>query len=207
MRIWTKICGITRVVDAVAALDAGADAIGVNFFPKSPRACSLSEARDITDAVGARAVVYGIFVDLSRKAIARVVDQTGISGVQLHGTEDLELCTGWSMPLIRAVPVRRRAQVEDAAVLLRRIGADADVRILLDSPRGGGSGTRFDDEEVGSLDLSQMIVAGGLGPANVAEVATRLRPFGVDTASGVESRPGIKDLGLMKEFIDNVSSA
>jgi phosphoribosylanthranilate isomerase len=207
MSIWTKICGITRVSDAMDALEAGADALGLNFVSESPRACGLDRAREITEAVGSRATVYGIFADLSRKAIARVIEQTGVSGIQLHGSEKEELSIGWSLPVIRAVQVRERVQVEAAADMARRLSAHGAVRILLDSPRGGGSGERFDQEVVVLMDLSEMIVAGGLTPANVGDVATRLRPFGVDTASGVETRPGIKDVNLMKEFINHARSA
>lgn len=207
MSVWTKICGITRVEDALAAVDAGADALGVNFYPESPRACGLAMAADIAAAVGGRAVVYGVFVDLSRRAIERVLAETGITGIQLHGSEAPELCLGWSLPVVRSVAVYDRAAFDVAMARVSAFGVDVPLRALLDNPQGGGSGRPFDTEVVEGADLSAVIVAGGLGPTNVAETVKRLRPWGVDTASGVESRPGVKDAKLIKEFIDHAKSA
>jgi phosphoribosylanthranilate isomerase len=207
MRTWTKICGVTRVEDALAAIAAGADAIGVNFYTESRRACALSTAREIVDAVDDRAVVYGVCVDLSRAAIERIIGEAGITGIQLHGSETQELSSGWSLPVIRAVAVHDHGQVASA---INRTEASRDgsmIRVLLDSPRGGGSGYRFDEAAVAGMDLGETIVAGGLDPTNVRDVVVRLRPWGVDTASGVESRPGIKDANLIKEFIDHARSA
>lgn len=207
MTTWTKICGITRVEDALAAITAGADAIGVNFCPVSRRACTLSGAREIVDAVGDRGVVYGVCVDLSRTAIERVVAQTGITGIQLHGSEAPELSFGWPLPVIRAVAVRDRHQVTGAIERVAQSRDASNIRVLLDNPRGGGSGHRFNEAAVVGVALTETIVAGGLNPANVRDIVARLRPWGVDTAGGVESRPGIKDANLIKEFIDHARSA
>jgi phosphoribosylanthranilate isomerase len=207
MSVWVKICGVTRVEDALAAVDAGADAIGVNFCPESPRACSLARAAEIAGAVADRIVVYGVFVDLSRHAIERVLQETGITGVQLHGSEDPALCRGWSVPVLRSVAVRDRAAFDTGMQTVGDFDSASPLRALLDNPRGGGSGRGFDAGVVEGANLSEVVVAGGLGPTNVAGVIGRLRPWGVDTASGVESRPGVKDAKLIKEFIENARSA
>lgn len=201
MRIWAKICGITRVEDALAALEAGADALGVNFCAGSRRYCDSDTARDVVTAIAGRVVVYGVFVGASRDDISAIMAKTGITGVQLHGGEDASLARGWRVPVIRAVAV------DDADRVSASMQARGDERILLDNPRGGGSGVRFDDQILRGLDLAETIVAGGLDPSNVAEVVQRLRPWGVDTAGGVESSAGVKDHRLIKEFIENARSA
>lgn len=200
MRTWVKICGITRVVDALACVEAGVDAIGLNFCDASPRLCSLPQAVAVTAAVAAAVPVYGVFAGADRGHISEVVDRTGISGLQFHGGEDAQELRGWDLPVIRAVSVSLR---EDIVALLAQ---PKDYRLLIDSPLGGGSGERFDDEVVSGLDLSQTIVAGGLTPANVTDVVAALRPGGVDTASGVEREPGIKDPQRIREFVSNARS-
>lgn len=205
MRIWVKICGVTRVADAAAAVASGADALGVNFHPASKRFCDVESARRIVRCVESDAVVYGVFVDRTREEIEEIVAATGITGIQLHGNEAPELCTGWSLPVIRALPVRTRGQLADAVRGARDAGEA--VRLLLDSPSGGGSGRRFDYDVVADTVLKDVIVAGGLRPDNIAEIVSDLRPWGVDTAGGVESSAGVKDVNLIKEFIDNARSA
>ena len=201
MRIWAKICGVTLVEDALAAIEAGADALGVNFCKRSARYCDPEAARRIVEVVGGRVDVFGVFVGASREQIAATMELTGISGVQLHGGEDASLALGWEVPVIRAVAVDGADRVRTA---IRERG---DERLLLDSPRGGGSGTRIDERLLEGIDLSAIVLAGGLDPSNVAEAIRRLRPWGVDTASGVEVTAGVKDHRLIKEFIDNVSAA
>lgn len=184
------------------AVEAGADAIGVNFFRKSPRYCDPGVARDVVGAIGPRAAVYGLFVDEERPAIARMLDLTRIAGVQLHGDEPEELERGWSVPVLRAVRVDSRERVE--AALARRT---AGCRVLLDSPLGGGSGATFDASLVAGLSLADVVMAGGLTAENVAERVRDLRPWGIDVASGVEREPGIKDETRVKSFIENARAA
>lgn len=206
MKIWTKICGITREEDALAAAQLGADAIGINFHPASARCCAPERAAAIRAAVrGSATEVYGVFVRESAARIAELVAEIGLTGVQLHGEEnDAEIdrvrdLLSNDMPILRAVPVTSRARVEDA------LACASGWRVLLDSPRGGGSATRFREDFVDGLDLSGAIVAGGLTPENVSGVVARLRPFGVDTASGVECRSGVKDREKMREFIEHAN--
>lgn len=201
MTTWVKICGVTRVEDAEAAVTAGADAIGVNFYSGSPRFCRPALARTIVQTVAGRAVVFGLFVNEPRGRIQAVVDETGVTGIQLHGDEPADLALGWGLPLLRAVRVTSRDAVS------RALGMAKGYRILLDSPRGGGSGTSFEAALTEGLDLSDAVVAGGLTPENVSDRIRRVRPWGVDVSSGVETGPGIKDHRRVREFVSNAKSA
>lgn len=196
-----KICGVTRTEDAEVAVGAGADAIGVNFSPSSPRFCKAAAARAIVEAVAGRAIVYGLFVNESRERIRVVVSDTGVTGIQLHGDEPDELARGWGLPLIRAIRVGSRDEVRRALAIAK------GYRVLLDSPRGGGSGTAFDATLVEGVDLAETVIAGGLTPGNVSERIGLLRPWGVDVSSGVEAGPGVKDHLLVREFVSNAKSA
>jgi phosphoribosylanthranilate isomerase len=199
--VWVKICGVTRVEDAEFAVAAGADAIGVNFCPTSPRFCVPSEGRAIVNAVAGSVVVYGLFVNESRERIRVLVNETGVDGIQLHGDEPDALALDWAVPLLRAVRVESRDAVR------RALAKAKNYRVLLDSPRGGGSGAPFDSALVEGLDLSAAVVAGGLTAENVSERIRQLRPWGVDVSSGVEREPGIKDPRRLREFISNAKSA
>jgi phosphoribosylanthranilate isomerase len=201
VKIWVKICGVTRVEDALVAVAAGADAIGVNFSTASPRLCSVAAAREIVGGVGRKAVVYGLFVDETRESIAAMVADTGVTGIQLHGAEPESLAHGWTMPVLRAIRARSREVVEQALATAK------GYRVLVDSPLGGGSGTSFDGEIVDGLDMSAVVVAGGLTPENIGDRVRRLSPWGVDVSSGVELEPGIKDARKVREFVKNAKSA
>lgn len=198
---WIKICGITRVEDALAAADAGAQAIGVNFVRESQRYCDPAKAKEVVRAVGARVTVYGVFADMPRSGVEQLLQQCSLGGVQFHGKEAAEFCAGWTVPVLRAISVVDRPTVADALLQARA------YRLLLDSSAGGGSGTRFDEALIRGLDLSAAIVAGGLTPANVAGIVHRLGPWGVDVAGGVEIAPGKKDPALIREFIRNARVA
>jgi len=207
VKVWTKICGITRVEDAIDAARLGANAVGINFHVGSPRCCAPHAAAAIVQALaGSGLDVYGVFVREVPERIVDIVTTAGLSGVQLHGGEtDVEANRVRSLlrpgtRMIRAVRVTSRAAVA------ARVAKEAPWRLLLDSPRGGGSGTRFDVSLVAGLDLSGVIVAGGLTPENVGGVVARLHPYGVDTASGVEREKGIKDRARMREFIENANA-
>ena len=205
MSLWVKICGVTSAADVEVAARAGADAVGVNLFEGSPRYCTPEAARRIVAAAPPTITVFGVFVDTDRDSIQATIDGTGIGGIQLHGAEAADIAVGWGLPVIRAVAVRSREQVEHQ-LEAARTNAGA-YRILFDNPAGGGSGQRWSEESVVGLDLSSAIIAGGLDPANVGAVAVRLQPWGVDTASGVETAPGQKDERLVVEFVKNARSA
>jgi phosphoribosylanthranilate isomerase len=210
MATWVKICGITRLDDARAAFDAGADAIGLNFWPSSKRYCEPARARDIVAGLDSDSLVYGVFVRHTREEIAAIVAEVGLGGVQLHGGEPACACEGWNLPVIRAVAATSREAVVSA--LNSGTGTDfrgpheksvpvPEFRVLVDNAAGGGSGVTVEAELLDGIDLAEAILAGGLTPANVAASVARFRPFGVDTAGGVETAPGIKDARLIEAFV------
>lgn len=208
MSVWVKICGVTRVEDALAAFGAGADAIGINFWPRSKRYCPPQQAREIVAALPAGCLVYGVFVDASRADIGKVAAEVGLGGVQLHGSEAESEARRWALPVLRAIGATSRAAVvqalEAAAAASQGQGG---YRVLIDNAAGGGSGRLVDPDVLAGLDLSRAILAGGLTPANVSDIVARFAPFGVDTAGGVEAAAGIKDPRLIEEFIAHARSA
>jgi len=200
-----KICGITCLADAQAAVAAGADALGFNFYEKSPRHVSLSVAADISRQLGPVVMRVGVFVNAPEELIARAVGECGLSLLQFHGDEPPEFCTSFGLMSMKAI------RVKDAETLkvLEKFPTDA---FLLDawSPEArGGTGTIFNwDLAIEAKKLGKpFFLAGGLTPENVADAVRRVRPFGVDVASGVESSPGKKDPAKMQAFIKAVQSA
>ena len=160
-------------------------------------------AGEIVRSLAGSIAAYGVFANAQPEEIAVLVRRVRLGGVQLHGGEDFAFVAGLrelvgpDVEVLRVIAVTTRANVLDA------LGTARGHRVLLDSPRGGGSGSRFDAQEVAGVDLSAAIVAGGLTPANVGDTVRRLRPYGVDVASGVERAPGIKDARKVREFIEN----
>ncbi len=200
--MWVKICGVTTEEDALYAVAMGADALGFNFVPTSTRSIAPARVRDIVKRLPPEVVTLGIFRDESPERVVQVVHGTGLRGAQLHGHETPE-----TTQFVRSrVPVVIKAfsagspEVERA----RRHGADA---VLLDAP-SGGSGKVFDWGLATSLPAGlRLVLAGGLGPDNVAEAIARVRPWGVDVASGVEIEPGRKDPRKVRAFIHAAKAA
>lgn len=195
-----KICGLTRVEDALAACEWHADVIGLNFYAPSPRCVSLERAREIRAAIGAQALVAGVFVKPERDFVARMLHQLNLDMLQIHGDEIGQLLEGWPVPVLRPLSLRPG---HAAADLLPH----SDF-VLIDSydPRlYGGTGRAIPIDDLRKLDLRRCFVAGGLTPETVAAVAA-LGPYGVDVASGVESAPGIKDHVKLRSFIENAKS-
>jgi phosphoribosylanthranilate isomerase len=197
-----KICGIKTVDDALAAMDAGADLIGFNFYPKSPRYVEVGMCRNIMSVVrqNGRAKCVGVFVNASVGEILATMDTLGLNLAQLHGDETVAMLNqldGKGFKAFRGIPenVVGFARSESPAFLL-----DTSVRGLY-----GGSGVTADWS--GAAELSKkypLLLAGGLTPENVAEAVGRVKPWGVDVASGVESAPGEKDASKMKAFVQAV---
>jgi phosphoribosylanthranilate isomerase len=198
-----KICGITRLDDALAAARLGADALGFNFWPRSKRHLPPAEARAIVRRLPSFVTPVGVFVDPTRDEVLRAVDQSGIAVAQLHGDEPPELCLSLPLPVLKAIRV---ADVHALAAL-----ASYEVQgFLLDAPTTGygGSGLTFDWELAAQVARELPIVlAGGLGPDNVAEAVRVVRPWAVDVASGVERAPGVKDHDRMRLFIERAKEA
>ncbi len=195
MTVRVKICGITRVEDAHAAIAAGADLIGLNFYAKSPRYVELDRAIEIRAAIGSRAAVVGVFVNAERAYIDERLRGASLDMIQFSGDEDDAALAGWPVPSI----VTRRLK---AGENVTPHCADYVLFDAFDSKLFGGTGARISLDQLRRLDLSRAIVAGGLNSDNVAEVAA-LEPYAVDCASGVESSPGVKDRDKLRSFVNN----
>lgn len=198
-----KICGVCSPEDARAAVEAGADFLGLNFHPESPRALDVDRARAVAAAAGAVPLV-GIFVDATRARVEEVARAVGLAALQFHGDEPPDYCTGWSWRTIKALRVRPGA---DLPALARAYATDY---VLLDAHRPGvpgGTGVRFDPAAAAGVPTARLFVAGGLTPDTVAETVRALRPFAVDVASGVEDRPGRKDHAKVEAFIRRAKAA
>src|SRR5579862_5223196 len=197
MTVRVKICGITRVEDARAAIAAGADMIGLNFYAKTPRFVDVDRAREIREAVGARAVVVGVFVNAERAYIDERIRAVSLDMIQFSGDEDDAALAGWPVPSI----VVRRLKVGDGSSVRPHRG-DYVLYDAFDAKLFGGTGNRISLDQLRAVDLSRAFIAGGLNPDNVAEVAA-FGPYAVDCASGVESSPGVKDHEKLRSFINN----
>ncbi|HIJ85671.1 MAG TPA: phosphoribosylanthranilate isomerase [Magnetococcales bacterium] len=199
-----KICGITRRDDALAAIDAGADAIGLVFYDKSPRAITVAQAADLVRGLPPFVTLTGLFVNASIDEIKATVAQVGLDAIQLHGDETPDFCKALSCRTIKALRVAEFADVTaaeqyDVAAILY------DTKV---SGLSGGSGRTFDwsllEHHPGHCPL---ILAGGLNPGNAAKAIAKVRPYAVDVSSGVELSPGVKDPGLIKRFVREVHRA
>ena len=202
-RTRVKICGITRVEDGAVAGARGADAIGLNFYPPSPRSVDLETAAAIRRALPPFVTAVGLFVNADRETVEESVERVGLDMLQFHGEESPEDCGEFGMPYLKAVRV-----VE--AVDLRAHGQRyaAAAALILDTPDEklwGGSGRTFDWDLVPTDLALPVILAGGLTADNVAEAVRRLRPYAVDVSGGVEASPGIKDPVKIGRFIDEVN--
>jgi len=219
-----KICGLTRLEDALAAVAAGADYLGFIFYPPSPRAIAPQAAAALAAQLRAadrftrpdRPRLVGVFVNESPAAIATVLAQCGLDLAQLSGDEPPEVVTDAASPLFgRAYKaLRPRSAGEAAADSARYLAPDAlpGPRLLLDTPHGrlyGGTGETGDWALAATLATAvpRLMLAGGLTPKNVAAAVARVRPFAVDVAGGVESAPGIKDPDRVRAFIAAAKSA
>lgn len=207
MSVHVKICGITTVADARLAVRAGADLIGLNFYPPSPRCVSETTAKAIRSVLPQHVRCVGIFVNAERERIAAYVRSLPLDAIQFHGDEGAAALRNWSVTTIKAVRVGSEAFLPEQ---LEGILADY---LLLDtySPRGyGGTGETFAWEYAATLPrltLDRTILAGGLNAKNVATAVETVRPWAVDVASGVESAPGRKDAEKLHAFINNAKTA
>ena len=208
MRTRVKICGITRPGDALAAAQAGADAIGLVFYPPSPRYLSSERAVEIRDALPPFVQTVALFVNPDAAQVAQVLGRVRPSMLQFHGEETPEFCAQFGVPFVKAyrVPGQGRSGVDALEYLRRFIGAAA---WLFDSfvPEYGGVGERFDWSLVPASRERPLILSGGLARDNVAEAIRRVRPWGVDVSSGVESAKGVKDAAKVADFIAEVRNA
>jgi phosphoribosylanthranilate isomerase len=202
-----KICGVTRVEDARMAWAAGADALGLNFYPRSPRYVTPETAAALARTRPALGSVVGVFVNESPDVIRARVRDSGLTAVQLHGDEPPEACAGYGVPVIKALRVKGLEDVEKARTY---VGVGDVAALLLDgaAPGYGGGGVGFDWSLVARLADAgvPVLVAGGLHPGNVQEAVRATRPYGVDVASGVEVSPGIKNADAVRAFVRAVKT-
>jgi phosphoribosylanthranilate isomerase len=201
-----KICGITRAEDALRAVELGAAALGFNFYPPSPRYIEPSKARAIIAALPPLVMTVGVFADETRaRRVAETARRAGVRAVQLHGPRFPKTAADLAgFPLIRAVAVRPGARAQE----LRRLKARAFLLDTFDPRAPGGTGKTFDWSFARAAKrYGRIILAGGLTPSNVARAIREVRPFAVDVASGVESRPGKKDAEKLRAFFIAVRKA
>ena len=202
LSVRVKICGITNIEDASACLEAGADAIGLNFYDKSPRYIEdLGLAREIAQHVGPFVTVVALTVNSGTKFIENLLRQVPVHVLQFHGDETEPFCHQFNYPYCKAIRVGKDGQ--DLAQEMQSY--NSSVGILLDTyVKGtpGGTGERFNWDLI-PLDMNQnLVLAGGLNSQNVVSAIDTCQPYGVDVSGGVESSPGIKDKQKMKDFIN-----
>lgn len=202
MRIRVKICGITRRQDAAVVSSNGADALGLVFYPASPRYIETSTAHDIAVSVAPFVTVTGLFVNAAPAAIEATLAQVPLALLQFHGTESNAECTAWGMPFIKSIAMQANTDLQ------AQMESYPDAAgFLLDAwqpQTHGGGGATFDWDFIPPQVDRPLILAGGLTPDNVTEAVRRVRPFGVDVSSGVESAPGIKSTSKIEAFMTGV---
>lgn len=211
-----KICGVTTAEDALAAARAGADLLGLNFYPPSPRYLTPQQAQDMAGRLrgelgGRCPALIGVFVNEEASRVADICEEVGLDAAQLSGDETPDSLRAPALRQIAAFKSLRprNADAAQADARLYDLGAPADGRLpslLLDAWHPdlyGGSGEQTPDDVARAVQAvaPRLMLAGGLNPENVAERVRSLRPWGVDVASGVESAPGIKDDGKMRAFV------
>jgi len=202
VRTRIKICGITRVEDARAAVDLGADAIGLVFFAPSPRSVGLAEARSIIAAISPFVTVVGLFVDPAEEQVESVLRACSLGLLQFHGDEAPDFCSRFGLPYIKAARVKA-----DADLVQYLTPYHAARGWLLDAYQEqlyGGTGASFDWKLI-PRDLARpVILSGGLTPDNVGAAVRQVRPWAVDVSSGVEAAKGVKDAAKIAAFIAGV---
>ena len=196
-----KVCGLTRVEDVQAAVAAGVDAIGLVFYPESPRHVTIAQAVTLCREIPPFVTIVGLFVNPSRAEVHRVVESVPLNLLQFHGDETVDQCEGFGLPYLRAARVRPGVDLLEFASQFPSARA-----LLLDTwtPAYGGSGESFDWSLVPASCPLPVILSGGLTPDNVAEAIRQVRPVAVDVSSGVESAKGIKHAAKIRAFVSAV---
>lgn len=202
-----KVCGLTSVSDALAAVNAGADAIGMVFYEPSPRHVTIDVAEQIARAAGPFVTTVGLFVNASAETINQVLERVPLQLLQFHGDEQPAFCNSFQRPYMKAL--RMKPEMNIQAEIARYPDA---VAVLLDAYKKGipgGTGETFDWGRVPSEGERQLpvVLAGGLTPENVQQAIVSTKPYGVDVSGGVESAPGQKDPIKINEFINHAHNA
>ncbi|TAN67718.1 MAG: phosphoribosylanthranilate isomerase [Methylobacter sp.] len=203
MRTRVKICGFTRVEDAVCAAQLGVDAIGLVFYPPSPRNVDIEQAVKIVSALPAFVSIVALFVDEQESRIREVLEQVPIDCLQFHGDEPGEDCRLYSKRYMKAVRMQDGIDIADLALQYH----DA-AGLLLDAYHPGakgGTGSRFDWDLIPEQCALPIILAGGLDQGNARQAVQTVRPYALDVSSGVEAEKGVKDALKMAAFIREVN--
>ena len=200
-----KVCGVTRVEDAVLAAELGAFAVGFVFWPRSPRFITPDKAREIAAALPTSVMAVGVFVDQDAVSVRRTCAQVGLGAAQLHGSESIEFAAGLMTPVIKAVPVDEGFDPQE----LDRI--PTAITVLLDAydpQRRGGTGKTIDWEIARrASERRPILLAGGLTPVNATAAVAAVRPYAIDVSSGVESAPGVKDPDKLRALFEALADA
>ena len=204
-----KICGITRVDDALAAAHAGADAIGVVLYPPSPRAANIETARAICEALPPFILPVLLFVNETAQKVTAAIEAIKPSLLQFHGDETEPYCMQFGLPYLKAIRVDKRLTAGDLLECEQRFHSARGL--LLDTLAVsvyGGSGETFDWNLIPPTMRGRIVLSGGLNPQNVADAVKMIQPWAVDVSSGVEStEKGIKDHRKIAQFIEAVKNA
>lgn len=204
MRTRTKICGITRAEDARAAAEAGADAIGLVFYPPSPRFVTAEQGGSLRRGLAPFVTVVALFVNPSRDDVARVIDRVRPDALQFHGEETPDFCASFGVPYLKAC---RMKEGVDLLEYLRPFSGAAGWLADAYVEGYGGAGARFDWSLIPAQRPKPLILSGGLTPENVGEAIRRVHPWAVDISSGVEATKGVKDPVKIAKFIAEVRNA
>ena len=204
MSVIVKICGITNLPDAVAAVEAGADALGFMFYEASPRHVSIRQAAGIIRELPPLVMKVGVFVDAPEDTVMRAIGDCGLSLLQFHGNETPEYCTQFGLMSMKAFRIRNA----ESLAALPDYATDAWLLDAFATDKLGGKGEKFNwDLAIEAKKLGRPIfLAGGLTPENVAEAVKKVQPYGVDVSSGVEAEPGKKDHEKVRRFIKAAKS-
>ena len=201
--MFLKVCGITRLTDALHAVNHGATALGFVFWPRSPRCVTPQAAADIVAALPSTVMAVGVFVNEPVEGINAVARQVRLSAVQLHGDEPPAYAAALAWPVLRAVTLDSARDAGEAWGPETTLLVDA-----ADPERRGGTGVTVDWLQAATLARERRVVlAGGLTPANVGEAIESVHPYGVDVSSGVEEAPGVKDLDKVARFLKQAREA
>ncbi|WP_417498871.1 phosphoribosylanthranilate isomerase [Methylophaga sp.] len=204
MRTRVKICGITRQQDADFAAESGADAIGLVFYPPSPRAISFAQANTITANLAPFVSKVALFVDPDKDLVSRCLDELSVDILQFHGDESPDFCHQFEMPYLKAVRMRDGVNIQEVADDYSTASA-----LLLDTYQPGlpgGTGKTFDWSQISRID-KPIILAGGLHASNVLQAIHQVQPYAVDVSGGVESDKGIKSHEKISTFMREVANA
>ncbi len=205
MRTRVKICGITNIDDALAAVDEGADALGFVFYKPSPRYIDIQNAKNIIDKIPPFISKVALFVNADAGFVNKVIKQLSIDLLQFHGDESEAFCQSFNRPYMKAIRVQEKTDMD---LMAKQYHSSSGLLLdAFDSSQYGGTGQAFDWALMPKNFPLPMILAGGLNVANIAKAIKKTQPYAVDISSGVEKSKGLKDHLLIQQFMHEVKCA